>query len=120
MNEDEEKNEQIEYDHINMLGVSNEDSNFLHERKQGLYTPYDDRRSKTDYYEKYSESAIIGSPKKYDLRSKKNQETPRSKTSDKSAKNNPKNVSKKIAEIHKTVVVNSDPNKGKNTQANEK
>ena len=78
-----------------MLGVSNEDSDFLHERKQGLYTPYDDRGPETNYYEQYSENAIIGSPKQYDLRSKKNQETPRNKTSDKVSKTNPENVSKK-------------------------
>ena len=120
MNEDEEKNEQTEVDNINMLGVSNEDSVFLHERKQGLYTPYDDRRTETDYYEQYSENAIIVSPKKYDLRSKNNQETPRNKTYDKSAENSPENVSKKTIEIHKTVAMNSNLNKGKNTQANEK
>ena len=102
-----------------MLGVSNEDFDFLHERKHGIYTPYDDRRPHNDYYEQYSENSIIGSPKQYDLRSKKNQKTTRIKTAEKSAKNNPENVSKKTAEIHKIVAVNSDSNKGKNTQANE-
>ena len=120
MNEDEKTNEQIEDDNINMLGVSNEDFDFPHERKQGLYTPYDDRRTKTDYYEQYSENAIIVSPKQYDLRSKKNQENPRRKTSHKFAKNSPENAHKKTAEIHKTVAINSNSNKGKNTQSNEK
>ena len=104
---------------MNMLGVSNEDYDFLHERKQGLYTPYDDRRPQTDYYEQYSENAIIGSPKQYDLRNKRNQETPKNKTSDKSTKKIPENTPKKTVETHKTVAVNSDLNKWKNNRISE-
>ena len=61
-NEDEETNEQTKDDNINMLGVSNKDSDFLHERKQGLYTPYDDGRPEIEYYEPDFENSIIGSP----------------------------------------------------------
>ena len=115
VNEDEETNEQTEDEHMNMLGASNEDSDFIYERKQGLYTPYDDRRPKTEYYEPDFENTIIGSLKQYDLRSKNNSETPNKKTFDNSAKNSPVDTSKKTTENHKTVVQSSYSNKGKNT-----
>ena len=97
-----------------MLGVSNEDSDFIYERKQGLYTPYDDRRPETEYYEPDFENAIIGAPKEYDLRSKNNQETPKKKTSENSTKNSLVNTSKNTTENHKTVAESSDQKKEKN------
>ena len=82
---------------MNMLEVNNEDSNFLHKGKQGLYTPYDDRRLETEYCEQDFKNSIIVAPKQYDLRSKKNPKTPKKKTPDNSSKNSPVNTSKKKA-----------------------
>ena len=52
--------------------------------------------------------------------SKKNQETPETKTSKKSAKNSPMYKPKNVKQKKKTVAVNSDKDKEKGTQISEK
>ena len=66
------------------------------------------------------ENVIIETPKEYDLRSKKNQETLKTKTFDNFAKNNTVNKPKTVKPKEKIVVVNSDQNKEKGTQPDEK
>ena len=70
-----------------MLGVDNDGFQIHYEKKQGLYTPYDDKRDDDRHRYQDMENVIIETPKEYDLRSKKNQETPKTKTSDKSSQN---------------------------------
>ena len=83
-----------------MLGVDNDDFEIRYYREQGLYTPYDDKRD--DYENCYQdmENVIIESQREYDLRSKTNQPTVNTKTSDKSSQNNtttkPKSSNKRI------------------------
>ena len=72
VSEVEETIEQIEEDDTNMLGVDNDDFEVHYNRKQGLYTPYDDRRQEDEYYYQELENVIIETPKEYNLRSKKN------------------------------------------------
>ena len=79
MNEVEETTDQIEEDDINMLGVDNDNFEVHYNRKQGLYTPYDDKRVEDEYYYQELENLIIETPKEYDLRSKSNQENPKTK-----------------------------------------
>ena len=62
-----------------MLGVDNDDFEVHYNRKQGLYTPYDDERVEDEYYYQEMENVIIETTKEYDLRSKRNQETSRLK-----------------------------------------
>ena len=68
-----------------MLGVDNDDFEIHYDKKQGLYTPYDDKRDDDESYYQDMENAIIEPQKEYDLRSKKNLETPNNKTSKKSS-----------------------------------
>ena len=103
-----------------MLGVDNDDFEVHYNRKQGLYTPYDDKRVEDEIYYQELENVIIETPKEYDLRSKSNQETPKTKTSENSAKNSPVNKPKVTKQKGKTVVGNSDKIKEKGTQINEK
>ena len=70
-----------------MLGVDNDDFEIHYDRKQGLYTPYDDRRDDDERYYQDMENVIIESQKEYDLRRKTNQQTPNTKTSEKSSQN---------------------------------
>ena len=55
-----------------MLGVDNDDFEVHYNRKQGLYTPYDDKRPEDEYYYQEMENVIIETTKEYDLRSEKN------------------------------------------------
>ena len=71
-----------------MLGVDNDDFEIHYDRKQGLYTPYDDKRDEDESYYQEMENFIIESQREYDLRSKSNQQNPNNKTSDKSTQNN--------------------------------
>ena len=120
MDEDEGIVEEIEENHINMLGVNNEDTIFLNEEEQGIFTPYEEESLESIDYKQGFENAIMEVHKQYDLRSKKNQETPKKKTSKNSAKNSPANTSKNTTENSKAVTRDSDKNKGKNTQIYEK
>ena len=107
-------------DDINMLGVDNDDFEVHYTKKQGLYTPYDDKRAEDESYYQEMENVIIESQKEYDLRSKSNQETPKTKTSEKSAQNSPVNKPKVTKQRDKTVVGNSDKGKEKSIQNNQK
>ena len=120
VSEVEETIEKIEEDDINMLGIDNDDFEAHYNRNQGLYIPYDDKRPEDEYYYQEIENVIIETPKEYDLRSRKNQETPKTKTSDKSTQKNPVNKPKIMKYKGKTVVGNSDKNKEKSTEDNEK
>ena len=103
-----------------MLGVDNDDFEVHYNRKQGLYRPYDDKRLEDEYYYQEMENVIIETTKEYDLRSKKNLETPNNKTSDNSSQNNTVNKPKIKKQKDKIVAVNYDKNKEKVTQINEK
>jgi len=46
-----------------MLGVDNDDFEIHYDRKQGLYTPYDDRRDNDESYYQDIENFIIESQK---------------------------------------------------------
>ena len=59
----EETIEEIEEDDINMLGVDNDNFDVHYNRKQGLYTPYDDKREEDEYYYQELENVIIETPK---------------------------------------------------------
>ena len=76
-----------EEDDINMFGVEDDDLEVHYDRKQGLYTPYDDKRDDNENYYQDMENVIIESQREYDLRRKNNQQTPNTKTSDKSSQN---------------------------------
>ena len=56
-----------------MLGVGSDHFDVHINKKQGLYTPYDDKRAEDEYYYQELENVIIETPKEYDLRSKRNQ-----------------------------------------------
>ena len=81
------------------------------DRKQGLYTPYDDKRDDGESYYQDMENVIIESQREYDLRSNTSQKTPNTKTSDKSSQNNIVSKPKIVKQKDKTVAGNS--NKGK-------
>ena len=66
------------------------------------------------------ENVIIESEKEYDLRSKCNQETPKTKTSKKYSQNSTVNKPKIVKQKDKTMAVNSDKGKEKGTQNNKK
>ena len=66
------------------------------------------------------ENVIIETTKEYDPRSKKNLETPKNKTSKNSTKDSTINKPKAIKQKDKKLAVNSDKNKEKSTQKNEK
>ena len=66
------------------------------------------------------ENVIIESQREYDLRSKTNQQTPNTKTSDKSSQNSTTTKPKVVKQKDKTVVINSDKGREKGTQNNEK
>ena len=57
-----------------MLGVDNDDFEVQYDRKQGLYTPYDDKRDNDESYYQDMENVIIESQKEYDFRSKTSQQ----------------------------------------------
>ena len=120
MSEVEETDEKTEEDGINMLGVDNDDFEIHYDRKQGLYTPYDDKRNEDESYYQDMENDIIESQREYDLRSKTNQQTPNTKTSDKSSQNNIVSKPKFVRQKDKTLAGNSDKSKEKGTQNNEK
>ena len=63
VSEVEEIDEITEEDDINMLGVDNDDFEIHYDRKQGLYTPYDDRRDNDENYYQDMENVIIESQK---------------------------------------------------------
>ena len=42
-----------------MLGVDNDDFEVHYNRKQGLYTPYDDKRAEDEFYYQEMENVII-------------------------------------------------------------
>ena len=65
-----------------MLGVDNEDFEIHYDRKQGLYTPYDEKRDDDENYYQDMENVIIESQREYHLRRKTSQKTPNNKTSD--------------------------------------
>ena len=50
-----------EEDDINMLGVDNDDFEVHYDRKQGLYTPYDDKSDDDEIYYQDMENFIIES-----------------------------------------------------------
>ena len=102
-----------------MLGVDNDDFEVYYNRKQGLYTPYDDKRGEDEFYYQEMENVIIETTKEYDLRSKSNQETPKTKTSENSTQNSTINKPNVIKQREKIVAVNSNKNKEKGTQNNE-
>ena len=120
VSEVEETIEQIEEDDINMLGVDNDDFEVHYIRKQGIYTPYDDKRAEDESYYQEMENVIIETPKEYDLRSKNNMETPKNKTSKSSTKNSPVSKPKNIKQKDKIVAVNYDKFKEKGIKINEK
>ena len=82
---------------MNMLGVNNEDIFFLTEEEQGIFTPYEEESLESEDYKQGFENAIMEVHKQYDLRSKKNQDTPKRKTSEISSRKAPQNSPKKIA-----------------------
>ena len=53
------KLKEIEEDDINMLGVDNDDFEVDYNRKQTLYTPYDDKRAEDESYYQDMENVII-------------------------------------------------------------
>ena len=55
-----------------MLGVGSDHFDVPIIRKQGLYTPYNDKRIEDEHYYQQLENFIIETPPEYDLRSKKN------------------------------------------------
>ena len=103
-----------------MLGVDNDDFEVHYDRKQGLYTPYDDKRDDDESYYQDMENVIIEPQKEYDLRSKANQQTPNNKTCKKSSQNRTVSKPKMKKPKDKTVAVNYDKGKEKGTQNNEK
>ena len=62
------------------------------------------------------ENVIIESQREYDLRSKTNEQTPNTKTSDKSSQNSIVSKPKFVKQKDKTVAVNSDKGREKSTQ----
>ena len=72
-----------------MLGVGTDHFDVPINRKQGLYTPYNDKIIEDEHYYQELENVIIETPKEYDLRNKKNREAPKNKTSNNSTKNSP-------------------------------
>ena len=119
VSEVEEMDEIPEEDDINMFWVEDDDFEAHYDRKQGLYTPYDDRRDDDEQYYQDMENVIIESQKEYDLRRETSQKTPNNKTSDKSSQNNTANKPKVVKQKDKIVAVNSDNGKEKGTQNNE-
>ena len=63
VSEVEETDEITEEDDINMPGVDNDDFEIHYDRKQGLYTPYDDKRDDNENYYQDMENFIIESKK---------------------------------------------------------
>ena len=63
VSEVEETNEQVGEDDTNMMGVDNDDFEVHYGRKQGLYTPYDDKRDEDESYYQDPENVIIESQK---------------------------------------------------------
>ena len=61
VSEVEETNEESKEDDINMLRVDNDDFEIHYDRKQGLYTPYDDKRDDDEIYYQDMENVIIES-----------------------------------------------------------
>ena len=120
VSEVEEADEITKDDDINMLGVDNDDFEVHYDRKQGLYTPYDDKRDDDKNYYQDMENVIIESQKEYDLRSKTSQQTPNTKASDKPSQSNTTTKPKMLKQKDKTVATNSDNGKEKDTQNNEK
>ena len=59
ISEVEETYEIIEEDDINMMWVDNDDFEIHYNRKQGLYTPYDDKRDDDENYYQDMENVII-------------------------------------------------------------
>ena len=119
MSEVEEIDEQAEDEDINMLGVDNDDFEVHYDSKQGLYTPYYDKGYDDESYYQDMENVIIEPQKEYDIRRKKNLETPNNKTSDKSSQKSTATKPKFVKQKDKTVVVNSDKGREKGTQNNE-
>ena len=87
VSEVEEMEEIMKGDDINMFGVEDDDFE-IHYKKQGLYTPYDEKRDNDANDYQYMENFIIESQREYDLRSKTSQQTPNTKTSDQYSQNN--------------------------------
>ena len=78
--------EEVEESHINMLGTNEEDTAFITRKEQVIYIPYEEESLDFADYQQGFENAIIEVHKQYDLRSKKNQEVPKKKTSENFAK----------------------------------
>ena len=112
-------NQIIEEDDINLFGVDDDDFKVHYDKKQGLYTPYDDKRDDNENYYQNMENAITEPRREYDLRSKSSQQTPNNKTSKKYSQNNTATKPKVVKQKDKTMAVNSDKGKGKSTQNNE-
>ena len=98
-----------------MFGEEDDDLEVHYDRKQGLYTPYDDKRNGNENDYQDMENVVIEPQREYDLRSKTSQQAPNTKTSDKSSQS-----STAAKQKDKIVVVNSDKDKEKNTQNSEK
>ena len=120
VSEVEERDEITEEDDVNMFGVEYDDFEIHYDKKQGLYTPYDDRRDDDENYYQDMENVIIESQREYDLRRKTSQQAPNTKTSEKSSQNRVATKPKMVKQKDKIVVVNSDKGKEKGTQNNEK
>ena len=102
------------------MGVDNDDFEVHYDRKQGLYTPYDDRRDDDENYYQDMENFIIESQREYDFRRKTSQQVPNTKTSEKSSQNNIVSKPKVVRQKDNTVAGNSNKGKEKGTQNNEK
>ena len=109
-----------EEDDINLFGVDDDSFEVHYDKKQGLYTPYDDKRDDNENYYQNMENAVIEPSKEYELRSKSNQQIPDNKTSDKPSQNSTATQSKTIKQKDKTVADNSGNGKEKDTQTIEK
>ena len=120
VSEVEETYEIAEEDDINMMGIDNDECEIHYDRKQGLYTPYDDRRGDDENYCQDMENVIIESQREYDLISKTNKQTPNTKTSEKSSQRSTVNKPKIVKQKDKIVVGNSDKGQDKGTQNNTK
>ena len=103
-----------------MLEVNNDDFEIHYDRKQGLCTPYDDKRDDDENFYQDMENVIIEPQREYDLRSKTGQQPPNSKTSDESSQNNTVTKPKKIKQKDKTVAVIFGKSEEKGIQHNEK
>ena len=101
-----------------MIGSDNEGDFFLTEEEQGLFSSDQTEKNYQDskYYQLGFENAIMEVHRKYDLRSKKNQEISKNNKLDIVVRKTPENNRKRIADSTNTMAKKYDRNRDKTSQ----